>query len=135
MADAAKSWYHWVFGFSTFFNGFFSTDFLHFFYGFSALPFGGALEIQNMERYRSGHNGADSKSSRLGVRLTPQSLGITGFSVFSTFFNGFFSTDFLHFFYGFSALLFGGALEIQNMERYRSGHNGADSKSVCRKLH
>ncbi len=24
---------------------------------------------------------------------------------------------------------------LKNMERYRSGHNGADSKSVCEKSH
>ena len=57
-----------------------------------------------MQWYRRGHNGADSKSCRSGGRLTAETVGITGFLEISTLFNGFISTDFLHFFYAFYAV-------------------------------
>ena len=59
---------------------------------------------QNMRRYRSGHNGADSKTCRSVGVLTAESVGITGVLEISTLFNGFISTDFLHFFYAFYAV-------------------------------
>ena len=87
-----------------------------------------------MERYRSGHNGTDSKSCGSGGRPAAESVGITGFLEISTLFNGFISTDFLRFFYVFYAgpEHWGGRAKRweSSMERYRSGHNGTDSKSV-----
>ena len=78
----------------------------------------------NMEAYRSGHNGTDSKHSRVCHTLlfeTPLFIGVyamcnctfgkTHLAVFSQF--------------GIKAL----PLQFY-METYRSGHNGADSKSV-----
>ena len=87
-----------------------------------------------MERYRSGHNGTDSKSCGSGGRPAAESVGITGFLEISTLFNGFISTDFLRFFYVFYArpAHFGGRAKRwkYSMETYRSGRNEADSKSV-----
>ena len=78
----------------------------------------------NTETYRSGHNGADSKHSRVCHALlfqTPLFIGVSA-TLFRTF-------RILHLAV-FSQ--FGNqALPLQfYMETYRSGHNGADSKSV-----
>ena len=77
-----------------------------------------------METYRSGHNGHDSKHSRVrhaSLFETPLFIGVYATCI-CTFRN-------LHLavFSQFGNL----ALPLQfYMETYRSGHNGADSKSV-----
>ena len=77
-----------------------------------------------MQRYRSGHNGADSKHSRvchLAFSVNPLFIGGLGTSVCI------FRILHLAVFSQFGNL----ALPLQfYMETYRSGHNGADSKSV-----
>ena len=83
--------------------------------------------------YRSRHNELDSKSCWSGVWLTAETVGITGFLGMSTFFYGSISTDFLRFFYAFYAV-FGHCGGRANrwkytIQRYRRGHNGADSKT------
>ena len=77
-----------------------------------------------METYRSGHNGADSKHSRIChdcISVNPLFIVVSA-TLFRTF-------GILHLavFSQFGNL----ALPLQfYMETYRSGHNGADSKSV-----
>ena len=77
-----------------------------------------------MQTYRSGHNGADSKHSRVcSVSLSenPLFIGVSATSVCT------FENLHLAVFSQFGNL----ALPLQfYMETYRSGHNGADSKSV-----
>ena len=77
-----------------------------------------------METYRSGHNGADSKHSRVchtPIFETPLFIGVYAMCVCT------FENLHLAVFSQFRYL----ALPLQfNMETYRSGHNGADSKSV-----
>ncbi len=77
-----------------------------------------------METYRSGHNGADSKHSRVchvPIFVNPLFIGGLGTSVctFENLHLAVFSQ------FGIKAL----PLQFY-METYRSGHNGADSKSV-----
>ena len=78
-----------------------------------------------METYRSGHNGADSKHSRVcSVSLSenPLFIGVSATSVCT------FENLHLAVFSQFGNL----ALPLQfYMETYRSGHNGADSKYSC----
>ena len=88
-------------------------------FGKSALP----LQFY-METYRSGHNGADSKHSRVchtPIFETPLFIGVYA-TCFCTFENSHLAV-FSQF--GIKAL----PLQFY-METYRSGHNGADSKSV-----
>ena len=77
-----------------------------------------------MQTYRSGHNGADSKHSRVChdcISVKPLVIEVFWTSVCT------FRILHLAVFSQFGNL----ALPLQfNMETYRSGHNGADSKSV-----
>ena len=77
-----------------------------------------------METYRSGHNGADSKHSRvchISLFETPLFIGVYAMCVCT--FRILHLAVFSQFRYQ--------ALPLQfYMETYRSGHNGADSKSV-----
>ncbi len=78
----------------------------------------------DMERYRSGHNGPDSKHSRVchtPIGETPLFIGVyaTCVCTFENLHLAVFSQ------FGIKAL----PLQFY-METYRSGHNGADSKSV-----
>ena len=77
-----------------------------------------------METYRSGHNGADSKHSRVchaPIFETPLFIGVYAECLCT------FRKPHLAVFSQFGIK----ALPLQfNMETYRSGHNGADSKSV-----
>ena len=77
-----------------------------------------------METYRSGHNGADSKHSRIFhdcISVNPLFIGVFVTSVCTL------TNLHLAVFSQFGNL----ALPLQfYMETYRSGHNGADSKSV-----
>ena len=77
-----------------------------------------------METYRSGHNGADSKHSRVchtSLFETPLFIGVYAVCICT------FRKPHLAVFSQFGKL----ALPLQfYMETYRSGHNGADSKSV-----
>ena len=83
-----------------------------------------ASRVRNMETYRSGHNGADSKHSRvchLAFSVNPLFIGVFVTSVCTL------TNLHLAVFSQFGKL----ALPLQfYMETYRSGHNGADSKSV-----
>ena len=77
-----------------------------------------------METYRSGHNGADSKHSRVChdcISVNPLFIGVyaTCICTFRILHLAVFSQ------FGIKAL----PLQFY-METYRSGHNGADSKSV-----
>ena len=76
------------------------------------------------EGYRSGHNGADSKHSRVchtSLFETPLFIGVYAMCLCT------FENLHLAVFSQFGKL----ALPLQfYMETYRSGHNGADSKSV-----
>ena len=77
-----------------------------------------------METYRSGHNGADSKHSRVchaPISVNPLFVGVfvTSVCTFRNLHLAVFSQ------FGIKAL----PLQFY-METYRSGHNGADSKSV-----
>ena len=77
-----------------------------------------------MERYRSGHNGADSKHSRVChdcISVNPLFIGVYAMCICTL------TKPHLAVFSQFRYQ----ALPLQfNMETYRSGHNGADSKSV-----
>ena len=77
-----------------------------------------------METYRSGHNGADSKHSRVChdcISVNPLFIGVYAVCICT------FENSHLAVFSQFGNL----ALPLQfYMETYRSGHNGADSKSV-----
>ena len=79
------------------------------------------------ERYRSGHNGADSKNCWHRYREGLKSLDFTGFPGCGRF----------HFFSMFALNVCPiSERKLEDIpgsiytERYRSGHNGADSKSV-----
>ena len=79
---------------------------------------------KHTESYRSGHNGADSKHSRVchdRISVNPLFIGVfvTSVCTFENLHLAVFSQ------FGKSAL----PLQF-HMETYRSGHNGADSKSV-----
>ena len=77
-----------------------------------------------METSRSGHNGADSKHSRVchtPIFVNPLFIGVSATSVCT--FRNLHLAVFSQF--GIKAV----PLQL-NMETYRSGHNGADSKSV-----
>ena len=80
------------------------------------------------QRYRSGHNGADSKSCRSGGRPTAGTVGITGLSGISTFFCGSISTDFLRFFYVFSTLFY--ALPLAAVRRQSVGNQSCSGIEV-----
>ena len=84
------------------------------------------------ERYRSGHNGADSKSLiQFGTPYPAKPL-------FTKVFVGSITTEYsfsLHLFSSFCKVCFEGFDGENNTEGYRSGHNGADSKSVWVQAH
>ena len=82
-----------------------------------------------METYRSGHNELDSKHSRVchdRISVNPLFIGVYAVCIYT------FRNLHLAVFSQFGKL----ALPLQfYMETYRSGHNGADSKSVCEQSH
>ena len=83
------------------------------------------LCITIMERYRSGHNGADSKAAHdrhFYLSASPWSTSL---------FRDFKCRNFR----GWSTVFYQNSKPKFNTERYRSGHNGADSKSVCAQAH
>ena len=77
-----------------------------------------------MQTYRSGHNGHDSKHSRVChdcISVNPLFIGVYAVCICT------FENSHLAVFSQFGKM----ALPLQfYMETYRSGHNGADSKSV-----
>ena len=80
------------------------------------------MALHHMERYRSGHNGADSKDSIPKVRTSANFSDCTRDPPGSNF----------HKFISFLrvVLLFSKTgYTLRYTEGYRSGHNGADSKS------
>ena len=81
-----------------------------------------------MERYRSGHNGADSKDSIPKVRTSANFSDCTRDPPGSNFQN---FISFLRVVLLFSKT----GYTLRYTEGYRSGHNGADSKSVLVKAH
>ena len=66
----------------------------HLLRGVSILPLGKGKSAYNLQRYRSGHNGADSKTCRSFLCLTPQPIDFTGIPVYLRFF----TTQYLRFF-------------------------------------
>ena len=82
------------------------------------------VKLIYLETYRSGHNGHDSKHSRVchaSLFETPLFIGVYAVCLCT------FENSHLAVFSQFGNL----ALPLQfYMETYRSGHNGADSKSV-----
>ena len=78
-----------------------------------------------MERYRSGHNGADSKAAHnRHFNLSAKPWNTSLFRDFKC-----------RVFRGRSTVFYQNSKPKFNTERYRSGHNGADSKSVCAQAH
>ena len=57
----------------------------HLLRGVSILPLGKGKSAYNLQRYRSGHNGADSKLCRSFLCLTSQPLDITGIFAYLRF--------------------------------------------------
>ena len=89
------------------------------------------ISQQNTERYRRGHNGADSKAARFRPLVQRESLGFLAKAPFSCGFRGFGLQETNRSSIGFLSKF---AAKFHT-ERYRRGHNGADSKSVCVKAH
>ena len=86
----------------------------------------GTKQIE-LEKYRSGHNGTDSKSCPLSRSSTSENLEITRLLCYSIpWFSPQFSPSVLSDF----QRSFERVTKQIDTERYRSGHNGADSKSV-----
>ena len=85
-----------------------------------------------METYRSGHNEPDSKTSdHFGTVF----LKTLDFSRLWRYHQGKKFCSSLHQFSPFSGVLFEGWCCEKYTQRYRSGHNGADSKSVWEQSH
>ena len=106
-----------------------ASAFLRFFYALSQVCLTPASRQLNMDRYRSGYNGPDSKSKTLHVPLSHKNLAFTGFFVGSKTENHVCS---LLLFSPFSKVHFGsfsGTRSETYTETYRRGHNENDSKS------
>ena len=84
-----------------------------------------------MERYRRGHNGADSKAARFRHSVQRESSGFLAKAPFSCGFRDFGLQEKEKAPYSCLSKF----AQKSNTERYRRGHNGADSKSVCARAH
>ena len=85
----------------------------------------------HMERYRRGHNRADSKAARFRPSVLRESSCFLANAPFSCSFRDFGLQETNRSSIGFLSKF----AQKSNTERYRRGHNGADSKSVCVKAH
>ena len=85
----------------------------------------------HMEAYRSGHNGPDSKAARFRHSVQRESSCFLAKAPFSCGFRDFGLQEKEKAPYSCLSKF----AQKSNTERYRRGHNGADSKSVCVKAH